>query len=131
MGILVDCKYRENIQPAGVLNYVEKYSRSNGNAPDGLYSYSFSLNTDPFDFQPSGAMNMSKFTNVTFEIETMLPAHNPDATVNVICNADNDVIGIQKPSWGVYEYTYDMTVLEERFNVLILTNGMGGLEFAR
>ena len=130
-GLLVDGKYRENIQPAGVLNYVEKYSRSNGNAPDGLYSYSFSLNTDPFDFQPSGAMNMSKFTNVTFELETMLPAHNPDATVNVICNADNDVIGIQKPSWGVYEYTYDMTVLEERFNVLILTNGMGGLEFAR
>ena len=130
-GLLVDGKYRENIQPAGVLNYVEKYSRSNGNAPDGLYSYNFCLSTSPFDFQPSGAMNMSKFTTVTFEVETMHPTLDPNAQVKTICNLDGDVIGVIKPSWGIYEYTYDMTVMEERYNVLILSNGIGALEFAR
>jgi len=130
-GVLIDGKYRENVLPAGVFNYIEKYKHSNGNAPDGLYSYSFGLSTDPFDFQPSGAMNMSKFTKITYEIATIHPEFDPSAAVRTICNVNNDVIGIQKPSWGIYEYTFDMTVMEERYNVLILTNGMGGLEFAR
>uniref|UniRef100_A0A6C0CSM6 Major capsid protein N-terminal domain-containing protein n=1 Tax=viral metagenome TaxID=1070528 RepID=A0A6C0CSM6_9ZZZZ len=130
-GLLVDGKYRENVLPSGVLNYIEKYAHSNGNSPEGLYCYNFGLHTDPYDFQPNGAMNMSKFTNVTFEIETMHPVHNEDAKVQTICNNDGDVIGVVKPSWGIYEYTYNMTVMEERYNVLVLTNGMGGLEFAR
>ncbi len=130
-GLLVDGKYRENVQPSGVVNYVEKYVRTSGNAPDGLFSYNFCLNTSPFDFQPSGAMNMSKFTNITFEVETMYPILDEEAQVKTICNLDGEVIGIQKPSWGVFEYTYDMTVMEERYNVLILSNGIGGLEFSR
>lgn len=130
-GLLVDGKYRENVLPSGVLNYVEKYSKSNGNSPDGLYNYNFCLKTNPFDFQPSGAMNMSKFTNITFEVETLHPTLDPNAKVKTICNGDGEVIGIEKPSWGIYEYTYDMTVMEERFNVLVLSNGMGALEFAR
>jgi hypothetical protein len=34
-----------------------KNTRTNGNAPNGLYNYSFAIYNDPFDFQPSGAMN--------------------------------------------------------------------------
>ena len=130
-GLLVDGKYRENVLPYGVLNYVEKYVRTAGNAPDGLFTYNFCLNTSPFDFQPSGAMNMSKFTNITFEVQTMDPVLDSEARVDTICNLDGEVIGIRKPAWGIYEYTYDMTVMEERYNVLILANGTGGLEFAR
>ena len=33
MGILLDGSYRENIQPAGVFNYIEKYTRTTGSAP--------------------------------------------------------------------------------------------------
>lgn len=130
-GLLVDGKYRENVLPSGVLNYVEKYSKSKGNSPDGLYNYNFCLKTNPTDFQPSGAMNMSKFTNITYEMETIYPTLDPNAKVQTICDGDGEVIGVIKPSWGIYEYTYDMTLMEERFNVLILSNGTGSLEFAR
>ena len=33
LGILLDGQYRENILPAGVFNYVEKYTRTAGDAP--------------------------------------------------------------------------------------------------
>ena len=130
-GLIVDGKYRENVLQSGVLNYIEKYAGSNGNGAEGVYNYNFCLKTDPYDFQPSGAMNMSKFTNVTFEIATIHPTLDQSANVNVFCDEGGNVIGVEKPAWGIFEYTYDMTVLEERYNVLILANGMGGLEFAR
>ena len=37
LGILLDGQYRENLQPAGVFNCIEKYIRTAGNAPLGLY----------------------------------------------------------------------------------------------
>ena len=55
LGIVLDGEYRENILPAGVFNYVEKYARTGGAAPDGLYCYNFCLNTSPYELQPSGA----------------------------------------------------------------------------
>ena len=66
MGIVIDGNYRENIMPSGVFNYVEKCVRTNGGAPDGLYCYNFCLNTSPFVYQPSGAINMSKFKTIEF-----------------------------------------------------------------
>ena len=69
-GILLDGKYRENVMPAGIYELIEKYVRTPGNAGDGLYCYNFCLNTDPFDFQPNGAMNLSKFNNVELELQT-------------------------------------------------------------
>ena len=39
MGILLDGSYRENIQPAGVFDFIEKYVRTTGSAPPGLYCY--------------------------------------------------------------------------------------------
>ena len=47
MAILLDGKYRENLQPYGVYDYVEKYSHTPGNAKDGLYCYNFCLDTNP------------------------------------------------------------------------------------
>ena len=129
--LLLDGKYRENDFPSGLWNYIEKYVRTSGNGQDGLYTYSFSLHTDPFDFQPSGAMNMSKFTNVQFEIKTIQPTLNSQASFTTICSPDGVIVGTQMPSQGIYDYTYDLVVLEERFNVLRFQNGMAGLQFAR
>jgi hypothetical protein len=64
LGILLDGSYRENIQPEGVYNYIEKYTRTAGYAPDGLYCYNFCLNTSPLVLQPSGAINMSRFNQI-------------------------------------------------------------------
>ena len=129
--LLLDGKYRETDMPAGLWNYVEKYVRTSGNGKDNLYTYTFSLSTDPFDFQPSGAMNMSKFTTVQFEIKTIQPTLNAEAAFSTICNPEGLIVGTQMPSGGIYDYTYDLVVLEERFNVLKFQNGMAGLQFAR
>ena len=131
-GLLLDGKYRENSFDAGVFNYTEKYSKSLGSSPDGLYCYNFCLNTDPYDFQPSGAMNMSKFKNIQFEFSTFQPPLDPSASVYVICNPNGgNVIGVNKPSWRIYDYNYDLTVFEERFNVLTITSGNAALMYAR
>ena len=53
--------------------YIEKYIRTGGGAKDGLYMYQFCLNTCPFEYQPTGAMNMDKFTNVVFQFNTLQP----------------------------------------------------------
>ena len=132
LGILLDGKYRENMLDEGVYNYVEKYLRTSGNAPDGLYCYNFCLHTDPFDFQPSGAMNMSKFTNIQLEFNTYVPPLDPSAQFLTICDPSTNVaIGVNKPSWIIYDYNYDLTVLEERYNVLTFVGGNCGLMYAR
>jgi hypothetical protein len=128
--LLLDGKYRENQFDAGVFNYVEKYARSAGNSPAGLYCYNFNLHTNPYDFQPSGAMNLSKFKNIEFEFSTYQPPLDPSAQIFTICN-QGQVIGINKPTWRVYDYNYDLTVLEERFNVLTFTSGNAALLYAR
>ena len=64
LGILLDGKYRENVMDAGVYQYVEQYRADSGVSSNGLYSYSFALTNDPFDFQPSGAINMSRFKDI-------------------------------------------------------------------
>lgn len=129
--LLLDGRYRENNMPSGLWNYVEKYAKTSGNGQDGLYTYSFSLHTDPFDFQPSGAINMSKFTEVHFEVNTIQPTLNAEAPFTSICAPDGTIVGTTMPSGGIYDYTYDLVVLEERFNILKFTSGMAGLEFGR
>jgi len=129
--LLLDGKYRENQMPSGVYDYVEKYVRTSGNAPDGLYCYNLGLHSNPFDFQPSGAINMSKFTDVQFELTTITPSLDKNAQFNTICGANGEVVGVSKPAYGIYDYTYDLTVMEERWNVVVFQNGMASLEFSR
>ena len=130
--LLLDGKYRENQFEADVFNYVEKYARSRGNSPDGLYCYNFNLNTNPFDFQPSGAINLSKFKNIQFEFTTYQPPLDPSAQVFTVCNQlTGDIIGVNKPTWRIYNYNYDLYVMEERFNIITFTSGNAALMYAR
>lgn len=129
--LLLDGKYRENEFDAGVYNYIEKYTRTSGNAADGLYCYNFCLHTNPFDFQPSGAMNVSKFNTIEFEFTTFIPPMDPSAQVLTICDGAGNVIGINKPTWRIYDYNYELTVMEERYNILTFTSGNAALMYAR
>lgn len=132
MGILLDGKYRENLLDAGVYNYIEKYSKTSGAGPDYLYLYSFSLHTDPYDLQPSGGLNTSKFSNVQLEFSTFYPQLDPSAQFFTICDPTTGLpIGVNKPTWRIYDYNYNLTVLEERFNVIIFQSGTAGLMYAR
>ena len=131
LGILLDGQYRENILPAGVFNFVEKYVRTAGNAPLGLYCYNFCLDTSPYNLQPSGAMNMSRFTNVQFEFTTISPPFDPYAQVLTICDpATGELVGINKPTWRIYDYNFDLYLMEERVNMVIFVGGNAGLLYA-
>jgi hypothetical protein len=131
-GILLDGKYRENVLDAGIYNYIEKYTSSRGSAPDGLYCYNFCLNTEPSDFQPSGAINASKFSTIELEFTTFYPPLDPSANFLTICDPETDVpIGVNKPTWRIYDYNYNLTVLEERFNMITFVGGTCGLMYAR
>ena len=131
IGILVDGEYRENTMHAGVLNYVEKFARTNGGAPDGVFCYNFCLNTSPYDLQPSGAMDMSKYGIIQFEVQTIAPPLDPNAQTMTICDPDTgEIIGINKPTWRIYKYNYDMTLFEERINILSFMGGNAALMYA-
>ena len=131
-GILLDGKYRENILPRGIYNYIEKYTRTFGYAKDsGLNCYNFALHSNPFDFQPSGAINLSKFNSIQFEIQVITPPLDNSAQTLVICDACNNMIGINKPVWNIYKYTYNFTCMEERYNILKFMNGNAALAYAR
>ena len=130
--LILDGKYRENQLDRGVLDYVEKYVRTSGAAPSGLYCYNFALNSDPFDFQPSGALNMSKFSTVQFEVTTIQPILDPSAQFTTINSPiTKEIVGVQVPRAGIYKHQYNMVVMEERYNILNIQNGVAGLEFAR
>jgi hypothetical protein len=132
LAILFDGKYRENILDSGVYDYIEKYTRTPSNAPDGLYCYNFCLDTDPFNLQPSGAVNTSKFSNIQFEFTTFYPPLDPSANFLTICDpATRLPIGVNKPTWHIYDYNYNLVILEERYNVVRFMSGNVGLMYAR
>ena len=130
-GVLFDGKVRENTFGSGVNNYIDKYIRTAGNAQSGLYCYNFCLTTDPFQYQPSGAVNLSKFNNIEFEFSTHIPPLDHEAQTFTICDSSGDVIGINKPVWRLYRYNFNMYVMEERYNLLTFMGGTANLSFAR
>ena len=132
LAILLNGEYRENTQSSGVYNYVEKYVRTNGNAKDGLYCYNFCLHTDPLEYQPSGAINMSKFKTIEIEVTTITPLVDGNSSdFQILCDAEGNPIGVNKQNWRLYEYNFNMVVLEERYNILTFVGGNCALMYAR
>jgi hypothetical protein len=132
-GILFGGDYREVAMPSGVYNYVEKYNRSQGFAEEGLYCYNFCLNTSPYVYQPSGAVNTSRFKTIEFDFTTYLPPVDVSgSTVNVECDTNGTPMVVStKPAWALYVYNYNLHVFEERYNVLSFVGGNCGLMYAR
>jgi hypothetical protein len=132
MGILLNGEYRENVMERGVYDYVEKYVRTKAFADSGLYCYNFCLNTSPFEYQPSGAINMSRFKNIQLEVSTFVPTIDPAySTFNLICDPNGNPIGVEKSSWRLYEYNFNLTLFEERYNILTFLNGNAAMLYAR
>ena len=131
LGILFDGQYRENLQPSGVFNYIEKYTRTSGNAPEGLYCYNFCLHTSPYDLQPSGALNSNRFSQIELEFTTIIPPLDPLAQVLTICDPQSgEIIGINKPTWRIYDYNFNFYLMEERINMVTFVGGNAGLMYA-
>ena len=132
MGILLNGDYRENMLTRGVFDYIEKYTRTSGFASEGLYCYNFCLNTDPREYQPSGALNMSKFKNIELEVTTHIPDIDlVNSNYDVICNDSGQPIGVRKMNYQLFDYAYNFVLYEERYNVLSFVGGNCGMMYAR
>ena len=129
-GIVLDGKYRENILDKGVYNYIEKYTRTNGSCKEGIYVYNFGLSSNPFDFQPHGGINLSKFNLIEFEMDITIPPLDITATSTIKCDVDGNLV-IEKSPHMNHEYSYTMTIHEERYNILQFISGNAGLMYSR
>ena len=132
--IVVDTKYREELLPSGIYNKLEKYIKTTGNSKNGLYHYNFSLTTDPYKYQPTGAFNTNKFKKIEFEFNTY---ENPPIDISnvdfkTLCDpVTGDVIATSKEPTSIYKYNYNLTIMEERYNVLRFQSGTADLLYSR
>ena len=132
MGILFNGEYRENLMVREMFDFVEKYARTPGNAMNGLYVYNFCLNSNIREYQPSGAVNMSRFKLVELEVNTYVPQLDlVNANYQITCDGSGNVIAINNASWRLYEYNFNMTLFEERYNILSFVAGTCGLMYAK
>ena len=132
MGIILGGVYRENIFDSGIYNYIEKYNKTTGNAKDGLYCYSFGLNNNRKEYQPSGSMNLNRFKTLDFEFNTLVPNFSEEGSIEeFICDSSGNPISFRKNTANLYDFTYDLTVFEERYNVVMIQSGRIGLLHAR
>ena len=130
LSIYMDGKFRENDFEEGVYSYIEKYRTSDGNSYDCVYNYNFTLHTNPYDLQPCGAINLSKFKTIELEVSTIQPPLDPNATANTICDVNGTIIGTVNPL-SIYLYHYDLFLIEERYNMVRFISGQAGLVYAR
>ena len=134
-GITFDGTVREEVRNATIYLHDQQYLINDGygsSALDGLYCYHFCLDTSPYNLQPSGAINLSKFSKIEFEFNTITPPLDPDSTFLTICDPElNQQIGVNKAVYKIYEYGFNLYVLEERYNILTFVSGNAGMMNAR
>ena len=59
------------------------------------------------------------------------PIDEINSSFDVICDGEGNPIGYRKENWRLYDYNYNMTLYEERYNVLSFVGGNCGLMYAR
>ena len=107
---------REEILPYGINQYIENYLKIAGDPEDGIYSYNF--NIQPHDsLNPSGAMNMMKFNEITFEFTTIDP-YREVVNEEPLGKETRHCINQE------FEYNYNLHIMEERYNILHFSNGI-------
>jgi hypothetical protein len=132
--IICDGKYREQEFDSNIFSKLEKYNKSNGAcSKTGLYCYNFSLTTDPFKQQPNGAFNTNLFKTIEFEYNNYSnpPIDEINSNSTIICDETGTPIGVSRDPTSIYKYTYNLHVLEEKYNILLFQNGFAGLVYSK
>ena len=132
--IIIDGKYRENSLPAGIYEKIEKYTRTSGNSKQGLYHYNFTLNSDSSKYQPMGAFNTNKFKTIEFEynLTSNPPIDLSNVNVSQICDPiTREVIATSKEPTSIYQYNYNLYIMEECYNILLFQSGTADLVYGR
>ena len=94
-----------------------------------IYCYSYGLNSSA-EYQPSGAINLSNFKKIELEITTFTPQIDPTrSSFRIICLNGDPIQISTDSSWRLYQYTYNMTLFEERYSILSFMGGYVKLQF--
>ena len=145
LSIWMDGKERETEFARGVWEYMQKYQRSNSGfkALPGLDFYTFEVKTNPASMQPSGALNMSKYRRLTLMFTLLQAPLDPTFNNNVAAGQTQSIAlpggGTETVCLPVFNkntlqnlaYNYDLNVYVEKYNMLVITNGLAGLAFTR
>lgn len=129
--ITLDGMERENEMDMGVVQYIEPFARSQFYEKQGMYEYNFTSHTNTRKYQPGGGMNMDKFGEILFHIDTITPPIVGNSGESNICDEEGNIVGSNKKYPNVFEYSFEMEVFEERYNTLTIRSGNIGLLFAR
>ena len=77
-------------------------------------------------------MNVNKFNKIQFEFSTINPPFDSEFNFAVQCDDQSgDIVGVEKDLASMYKYSFDLLVMEERYNVVEVTAGRMGLKYAR
>jgi len=119
---------REEILPYGINNYIENYLKVEGDPDDDIYCYNFNIEKNS-SLNPSGAMNMMKFNNITFEFTTIDPYRevSSENEFNIIDSNENNnqnIYCIESSNYEEFDYNYNLHIMEERYNILQFSNGI-------
>ena len=135
LGIYFDGAIREEERPVSMFKYEQQYLTIPGQGQltlPGLYCYNYCLNTDPLQLQPSGAINLTKYSKIEISFTTISPPLNPDSSPLVICDPlTGQQLGVNKSTTNLYLYSFNVMVIEERYNILSFVGGNAALMFAR
>ena len=125
---------REDILPYGINNYIENYLKVEGDPDDGIYCYNFNIEKSS-SLNPSGAMNMMKFNNITFEFTTIDPYREQSSEIDLTyinqvfdenSNETNNQTKycVDSSHFQELDYNYNLHIMEERYNILQFSNGI-------
>jgi len=158
-GLYFNNSIREITLEKELISYIDIYSRSQGSGLDNVFYYNFCLNSDPFIYQPSGAINMSKINNVYMSYKLIDPllksliisptnyisnindpflyasvignylsnSINSNVTCSTINNEEQTTINLKDTE--KYVWHYNLHLMEERYNILKIINGVANLKF--
>jgi hypothetical protein len=74
---------------------------------------------------------MSRFSTIELEFNTIVPSLDPNAQSLAICDPQTGIIvGINKPTWRIYDYNFNLVLFEERINMVTFVGGNCGLMYA-
>jgi hypothetical protein len=160
-GLYFNNSIREITLEKEFVSYIDIYSRSQGSGLDNVFYYNFCLNTDPLIYQPCGAINMSKINNVYMSYKLIDPllkisirnetnyisnisdpflyasvigsylsnSINSNVTCSATNNEEQTTVNLKDTAKYVWHYT--LHLMEERYNILKIINGVANLQFVR
>ena len=160
-GLYFNNSIREITLEKELVSYIDIYSRSQGSGLENVFYYNFCLNTDPLIYQPSGAINMSKIKNIYMSYKLIDPllktsikntsnyissikdpflyasvvgsylsnSINSSVTCSTTNNDEQTTSTLRDTE--KYVWHYNMHLMEERYNILKIMNGIANLQFAR